>query len=256
MPSKRLTAFSWGYWGWGNAAERFAAAVDACEAERGFRPPLFVDVRYHRAGRAKKFHGDAFAGIVGAGRYEWMKELGNQSVSDGGSGFRIAQPAAAEDLLDLVEAAEAQDRRVLFFCGCQYAAKEGKDRCHRRPVARLLLKAAALRKRPLTVVDWPGDRPQRLSWKASADELRRVRKGQKSLLVRRRLPLPALGALPPFSMLDLGCGDERERVLVAAPFHRGGEWQLRLEPLQETAPSAEVSLQEWSQHGYEPLTEA
>jgi hypothetical protein len=40
-----LSLFSWGYWGWGNAARQLVEAVDAVEQARGFQPPLFVDVR-------------------------------------------------------------------------------------------------------------------------------------------------------------------------------------------------------------------
>lgn len=33
---KKLTVFSWGYWGWGSSAAQFVKASDAVEASRGY----------------------------------------------------------------------------------------------------------------------------------------------------------------------------------------------------------------------------
>src|SRR5262245_10852333 len=44
-PSGALTAFSWGYWGWGNSVPEFLEAAAALESARGFGPPAFADVR-------------------------------------------------------------------------------------------------------------------------------------------------------------------------------------------------------------------
>jgi hypothetical protein len=41
----RLTAFSWGYEGWGNHTRAFVRMTDAIELARGKRPPIFVDIR-------------------------------------------------------------------------------------------------------------------------------------------------------------------------------------------------------------------
>ena len=35
---KRITLFSWGYWGWGNSVNKFIEATDAVEAARGYSP--------------------------------------------------------------------------------------------------------------------------------------------------------------------------------------------------------------------------
>ena len=35
----RITIFSWGYWGWGNATPQLVHLVDSVEAARGFNPP-------------------------------------------------------------------------------------------------------------------------------------------------------------------------------------------------------------------------
>jgi len=49
------TLFSWGYWGWGNATGQLVEATNAAEHARGFKPPIFVDIRLRRQGRAQGF---------------------------------------------------------------------------------------------------------------------------------------------------------------------------------------------------------
>ena len=72
-----LTIFSWGYWGWGNATKELVRSFDLAEEMRGFKPPIFVDCRIRRQGRAKGFVGDAFRDLVGLSRYCWMDDLGH-----------------------------------------------------------------------------------------------------------------------------------------------------------------------------------
>ena len=74
---KRLTIFTWGYYGWGNHTTQLVKAVDAVEASRGFEPPIFVDVRIRRTVRAIGFQGTNFEKLLGPKRHRWMKELGN-----------------------------------------------------------------------------------------------------------------------------------------------------------------------------------
>jgi hypothetical protein len=95
---KRITLFSWGYWGWGNSVNKFIEATDAVEAARGYSPPIFADIRIRRSVRAKGFNGNAFEKIVGAERHVWMKGLGNQAVADKTQRMKIANPKAAADL--------------------------------------------------------------------------------------------------------------------------------------------------------------
>ena len=96
---KRVTAFTWGYWGWGTHAEDFVRNVDAVERSLGWRPPLFVDIRIRRTVRAPDFRENAFERIVGQGRYRWMETLGNRSVITKERKMKIAEPSAAHDLL-------------------------------------------------------------------------------------------------------------------------------------------------------------
>jgi len=154
-----LTLYTFGYWGWGNHTARLVKGVDAVERHRGYRPPLFVDIRIHRAVRAKGFAGNAFERTVGKRRYRWMPELGNRSVLPGqrSDRIRIARPAAAADLLLLARAAAKDRRHVIFFCSC-----EQPRGCHRLTVARLVLKEAQRRGVRLMVEEWPGAVPSKL----------------------------------------------------------------------------------------------
>src|ERR1017187_2039954 len=63
-----LTLFTWGYWGWGNATHELIRAVDATERERGFKPPVFFDIRASRSVRARGFRDDAFEQLLPKGR--------------------------------------------------------------------------------------------------------------------------------------------------------------------------------------------
>jgi hypothetical protein len=64
-----LSAFSWGYWGWGSHTSDLIKAADSVEQDRGRSPPLFVDIRFRRSVRAIGFRESAFAQTVGADRY-------------------------------------------------------------------------------------------------------------------------------------------------------------------------------------------
>src|SRR5450759_2985969 len=119
-----LTLFTWGYWGWGHATKQLIKAVDAVEAARGFKPPMFVDIRLSRSVRAPGFNGAAFENEVGSSRYRWLQSLGNVAIKEGGA-LRIKDPAAAETLLDITEACARNDQRVLFFCACEFPHTEG-----------------------------------------------------------------------------------------------------------------------------------
>src|SRR5438045_3133035 len=69
---RRLTAFTWGYWGWGSHTKEFVRMVDAIERDRGWQPPLFVDIRFSRSVRAVGFRQDLFERVTGQHRYKWM----------------------------------------------------------------------------------------------------------------------------------------------------------------------------------------
>jgi hypothetical protein len=68
-----ITVFTCGYYGWGNAAPQLVEVVDAAERERGFRSPLFVDIRIRRTVRAKGFQGNAFGKLLDPERHRWRE---------------------------------------------------------------------------------------------------------------------------------------------------------------------------------------
>jgi hypothetical protein len=224
---KRVTAFTWGYWGWGTHAEDFVRNVDAVERARGWRPPLFIDIRIRRTVRAPDFQQNAFAKIVGQRRYRWMKTLGNRSVITKKRRMEIADPNAADDLLEHVLQAHGQKRRMLFFCACEYPGTVHSPNCHRAAVAGLLLKAAHRKGVRLTVAEWPGGEPKTDELRTSPEEVKKVLRGAS----RVRLPKLSLkdrrkfAELPWCSRLRLS-SDESSVAIVSGPAKIGQEWFL------------------------------
>jgi hypothetical protein len=154
-----LTIFSWGYWGWGNATKELVRSFDLAEEMRGFKPPIFVDCRIRRQGRAKGFVGDAFRDLVGLSRYCWMDDLGNEAVARGLPGVVIRNKAAVSDLLQLVQQADEERRRILFYCACEFPSLDGELNCHRLTITELLLQQAKKVPTPVSIVEWPGGEP-------------------------------------------------------------------------------------------------
>jgi hypothetical protein len=224
---KRVTAFTWGYWGWGTHAAEFVRNVDAVECARGWLPPLFVDIRIRRSGRAPNFQQNAFEKIVGRRRYIWMKALGNRSIITKKRRMEIANPNAVNDLLDHILKAHDQKHRVLFFCSCEYPGTVHSPNCHRMAVAGLLLKAAYHKGVRLTVAEWPGGEPRTAELRTSQHVVKKVLSGAT------RVPLPKLSqktrlkftALPWCSRVKL-FSDESSLAIVSGPAKIGREWFL------------------------------
>jgi hypothetical protein len=219
---KPLTAFTWGYYGWGPHARDFVNAVDAAERRRGKRPPIFVDIRFSRSVRAVGFRESAFEKSIGKGRYRWLRKLGNAQIGSGSKGIRIADRSGVEDLLQLVTDANRQSRRVIFFCACERPCN-----CHRTVVARLLVKAAARKGIPLTVVEWPGEEPKVVTL-AVPDKIVRyvLRNGSRIPIDKvRGKNLQQFIALPWCSRLTLNSG-EVSIAVVSGPAQLAGAWYL------------------------------
>ena len=109
------------------------------EIAEEFRPPIFLDVRLRRQGRAKGFVGNAFRDLVGESRYRWMEDLGNLTIATGGRGVRIKNPAAVSELLERAVQAAGERRRVIFYCACEFPRLDGKLACHRLEITDRLL---------------------------------------------------------------------------------------------------------------------
>lgn len=161
------TLFSFGYEGCGMGTARFVAAVDKIERARGFEPPLWIDARISRSVRAEGFRDKALERLVGAERYRWMSDLGNEGILDGGE-MRIRRPEAVADLLRL--ALGTPRRRVIFFCSCSGSFAF----CHRHEVGRLLLEHSRKVEARVRLVEWPGGEPVTMVFDVSStSELRR-----------------------------------------------------------------------------------
>lgn len=179
------TIFSFGYEGCGMGTARFVAAVDAIERARGFEPPLWVDARISRKVRALGFRERALEHLVGSQRYQWMSDLGNEGILDGGD-MRIRRPGAVSELL--ARALDAPRRRVIFFCSCSGSFAG----CHRHEVGRLLLRHARKSHARVRLVEWPGGEPVTLVFQVgSTAEL-----GRKTLDTEGRLREEEAAAVP------------------------------------------------------------
>lgn len=215
-----LTAFSWGYYGWGNSVPQFLEAVAAAEASRGFDAPVFADVRLRRSVRAPGFNGAAFEKIVSPERYRWFSGLGNARIETGEPGVKIANPPDAYRLLDFVCEQEPRKRRVLFFCSC---ATWQSPLCHRHEVAGLLVQAAAARGVALAVSEWPGGEPETRELRLTPAQAGRA--SGATIPLGRKLPSAGLATLPWGSTLLVRIGGEVVPTLTGpASFAR--EWRL------------------------------
>lgn len=218
---KRLTIYSWGYYGWGNAPEKFVQAVDAVERSRGFKPPLFVEVRIQRTGRAEGFKGSNFEKLLGPKRYRWMKELGNVAIKKRSGPMKIADPSAASQLLDLAVAEAKKGRRLLFFCGCQWPCI-----CHRSEVSSLLLNAAEKQGIPIEVVEWPGGTPSHVELKVPAASLKAIRSHRVSIPLGDKPQLAKVAGLAWGSTVTLQSGKDRVLFMTGPATFERGQWVL------------------------------
>jgi len=245
---KNVTLFSWGYYGWGNYTKQLVEAADAVEAKRGFNPPVFVDVRIRRVVRAPGFREKAFEKLLGPDRYRWMKSLGNQAVENRVAGaIEIAEPKAAKDLLDMaVHEAKENNRRLIFFCGCQYP-KNGKEiTCHRAEIGKLLLAEAKKQKQPTEVVEWPGNEPSHIDIELPKKEFKAVLDCKGKANLSAGSDPKDLAGLAWMSDATFRCGEEEVHRLVGPACCGSKGWFLPIMtwskddlPLKEYQGSAE-----------------
>ncbi len=223
----RITIFSFGYHGWGNATDQLVKSVDSVEKDRGFRTPLFVDTRINRSVRAKGFNGPAFQEHVGDHRYLWIKSLGNKRIQSGtGPKIQIVDPEAAKTLLDLAIERHEKDQRIIFYCSCGYPKRDGRIACHRFSIGTILVRAARQQGIALRVVEWPGGNPQRVYVNVDADVFNSVSSGRVTIPLRKRFRMAELAGLPHCSIATLRCKETRIHRLVSPAHMAGGEWNL------------------------------
>jgi hypothetical protein len=239
-PPEPLVLFSWGYWGWGSSTAELLCAVDAAEAARGFGPPIFVDIRIRRSVRAKGFTSNAFEKTIGSDRYQWIQDLGNESVLTGGGPTRIRDPRAAARLLDLALGAAERRQRLLFFCACEFPI-QANAQCHRVDVASLVLAEGVRRKIPITIQEWPGGEPKEVKVEPDKKEGRRVLAGASSFRVNDQLALGFAASIPWGSELTLS-GVDREPMLTGPAKHSANRWAL---PIVRVSYSGEAFQREF-----------
>lgn len=264
-PGGLTTLFSWGFWGWGTSTPQLVKATDAVEAARGFNPPVFVDIRLRRSGRAPGFRGDTFKKLVGDSRYSWIDDLGNAAIGSGKRDVRIKNPAAADQLLDLALECREANRRVIFFCACPVPGTPKQLGCHRMIVAGLVLKAAARRATSAEVVEWPGGEPRLGGFEIRVSDMvfRALRAGRRTLPLPKGFALSEMAGLPLGSIVRIRSAQAGEPCLRAitgpAQFKKAG-WCLPIfEKLESGAPVA--SIKESSRNlreswGYRPRRQA
>ena len=223
----RLTLFSWGYWGWGNHTARLVEAIDAIESARGFAPPLLVDVRYSRGVRAVGFREQALQQLVGAERYRWLRGLGNRAIHEStGPAVVIANPSAASELLDLSVTAARSRRRVIFFCACEVPRTDEGTTCHRVEAGRLVLRAAAHRQLPMTIVEWPGGDTGDIAIEVGRPLLRQIRRGRTSVPLRGSSLEAAPAGLAHGTLVTATAGEEQVRFVSGPTRYSTDGWFL------------------------------
>jgi hypothetical protein len=224
-----LTAFTWGYWGWGNATRDVVHVINAVEEVRGYGPPVFADVRAKRTVRAVGFRGDSFERAVGRDHYRWLGGLGNAAVMTGRGRTRLIRPEDAFELLGLIVAQGRADRRVIIFCSCESPWRA--PWCHRQLVARALREAAKAQRVRLVLQEWPGGKVSRAT-QSTIDvppgTLRAVRAGQRWVTFGQSRPKPSVLGLPVGALVSLVERRDSETVSLCPPRFVNGTWKFEL----------------------------
>jgi hypothetical protein len=237
---KHLTILSWGFWGWGTSTPELIAAVDAAERKRGFAPPIFVDIRLKRSGRAPGFNGRAFEDLLGWQRYRWMPSLGNNNIGTR-KAARIACPTAAAQLLDVALEAQHRSARVIFFCACESPWQA--QNCHRHLVAKLAKRWAQRRRVLVDVLEWPGGRPaaRQLRLRVSPETLRDVASGAQAVPIQgKRVPVNWCG-IPWGTIVMLKAGLDELPVAIGPAAYRLGRWVLPRFQDHDVEPAHDVA---------------
>ncbi len=204
--------------------------------------------RRSRATRARAlgFRGDAFEKQLGT-QYLWLSDLGNQNVIDDIEGIRIRNPKAASKLLDL--ALEHRERRVIFFCHCEFPAD-----CHRRTVSELLIREAQKRGDALAVTEWPGGESQEMQLPGKADLAKALRQQRLRLPVPKGMSASAAASVPWGSTVRVSVeGNDAFAILGPARFGSGGAY-LQIFGSGESEQAIAADVKQMRKEGcFEPL---
>jgi hypothetical protein len=229
-----LKVFSFGYWGWSKRVNYLVEMVDGFEAEAGFHPPIWVDIRHRREVSAPGFRGDALKNIVGGDRYVWMQELGNGAMeTDQATTVKIDNPKSVSKLLQLAQDKAYEGRRLLFFCACHFPYYAPID-CHRATVAELLVRESQNDQIPVEVVEWPGGKPAYIQAEINKPLFRAIANG-RNLVPLESLKTPVPRVLPYCSIMELftNAGDPSLLVLTG-PAQYAKDWSFPVFALWST----------------------
>ena len=253
---RKITIYMWGYWGWGNSATELVRAVDAVERKRGFKPPLFVDIRMKRSARPAVFRGNAFGRVVGASRYETMSSLGNEHyladhkkrLPNSTRQIVIHDPTAADILLDRAVELRKENKHVIYFCACEFPNgnlnSDGcRYACHRSVVSNLLLKCAKKKGIALEVVEWPGGKSKRIDVVVPPEIMNAVRDNRKFVPVPRQRSIAEWAETPWGSLARLCCAHDDLVILTGPAKFKSGKWGLPVLDWQETNMKAKLKAQ-------------
>jgi hypothetical protein len=188
---------------------------------------VFVDIRIRRSVRAKGFQGNAFEKLLGPDRHRWMKSLGNKYIETrSGPSIQIADPGAAQELLDLAVGLADRGQRLLFFCSCQFPKQGGKTSCHRETVAGLVLKAARGAGVQVEVIEWPGGEPEHVEIDAAPATFKALERGRGTIPLEEKSRSAKLRCLPWGSIVTVRAGDQEMRVITGPASRQKGRWLL------------------------------
>ena len=224
--AEKLTIFSWGYYGWGNSIPQLLRATDSVERERGFEPPIFVDIRMNRAARAQGFRDHEFERRLGHVRYRWMRSLGNKNIGSNRRGIKINCNDAVHQLLDLAIDASKERRRIIFFCGCADPSS-----CHREVVSKLTLRAARVRGIRLQIVEWPGGQlnaTEQLEIVVTKNVFRGLLRGTRKRIPIGRKYLTSALRLPWGTVVRIRCQSDSVPVSVGPAQYIAGQWSAEV----------------------------
>jgi hypothetical protein len=168
-----------------------------------------------------------------------MKSLGNKFIQTRtGPDIQIAEPSAANELLDLA-LDSAGHKRLLFFCGCQWPRCDGEIACHRTTVAKLVLQAAQRRGESVEIVEWPGGEPRQIDFDVTPQVFAAVKRGRMTVPLGKQPKLAEVAALPWGSIATLHSNGEELHRIVGPAICQTEQWALPVLSLEPATDLAE-----------------
>jgi hypothetical protein len=155
---------------------------------------------------------------------------------------RIKNPAAVAELFELTLTAAEENRRLIFYCACEFPRLDGVLACHRLTITELLLAHAKKVAQTLAVVEWPGGEPVETRLKFDSKLVAMVMRGGRKSIPFMSEHLEEFAGLPWASPVAIECEDGVEGYVLAgrAKFAKskteGGFWYLRV--IQSLNPRA------------------